>query len=1171
MDIDIVLIRFNKQAFLCERTKGESNMINKEQLDLLYKLKKEVEKSRNEALLHTINQVIKKVYLQQYTCSFVGHFSAGKSTLINLLIEQDILPSSPVPTTSNTAIVSVSDNHDIIANLPNQTYAKLSNYDEVREMNRQNVDVESVEINFQSAKFENGFTLQDTPGVDSNVASHQSITEQYMYTSNMIFYTVDYNHVQSELNFKFMKHINDVGIPVVFIINQIDKHQDDELSFSTFKSRVEKSIADWGIKLERTFYVSKFDHPENELEVLSSYLISLDQHRETIEDYTSRTVEYITEAQLDYIQSEIQEVLEDLGIEEAEFEQAFLNSQQHQAISEEAQLLNNPDELMAFLKNKRKNILENAYIMPHNMREMLRSYLESMSQDFNVGGFFNKKKKKLQIQQQRLLTATDALQEHVNQQIRQPMREDMSFVTRFINKKEASDKVLNQHYDVKPEMIEGLYQPQTSISNTYVLTFSDEVVKAIKKYVEQQSTPIFKEIIENVQADELPTEESDDLKEYQRYTELNELRQSLTTKNYRHYYIHLDESLDKLIGRQETTYQLATDNARDNRDNQQLNQNTATTNMSIDIQKALDIISDVPLFKRTKQDIHETLTRIDNKLIKIGVFGTFSAGKSSLINALLGEHILVSSPNPTTAATTEISYRDESYITLKSQSQLLDEINAVVEYQDMSYSTIEEFINSDLEKLKSHLNKNQLAFIQAVEKHYKLYVNMLENGEKHAINQQELKKWSAEDEYATFVKTVHIALMHDWLKGKIIVDSLGLHSNNQRHTNETEQILTSSDLILYVSYFNHSFTDNDNAFIEHMKDMNQLNENQAFKMVINAADLAESQDDLEAVETYVSDALRQVNLQSDIFAVSSRNALQAEDKGIDQLKQSIQQFVDVESKSILEQQMIHQLQQMDRSYVEMVTEFETNKADITRRQQRLTVYKDKQRLQHQLIDATLQHTDNEVEEQVYHLNARLKLQLLDDVKSVFNSQMTQNSDFNEEKKVSTRVYLDQIHQRLFLEQSLITERIKKYFNKKLTEQIAPIVQQLADLHVIVNPQFNFESANIEQPLLHIDFNDMLNALPKQLTKRKILNPNGQRDIHESICQSTLGLLQPQMGLLREQLELYVKQMAVEAESQFESFEANIQTQINDLLAFDLDTTLINQLKDKHQQLKTILY
>ena len=49
----------------------------------------------------------------------------GKSTLINLLLEQDILPSSPVPTTSNTAIVSVSKEEEIIANLEYQKYAKL--------------------------------------------------------------------------------------------------------------------------------------------------------------------------------------------------------------------------------------------------------------------------------------------------------------------------------------------------------------------------------------------------------------------------------------------------------------------------------------------------------------------------------------------------------------------------------------------------------------------------------------------------------------------------------------------------------------------------------------------------------------------------------------------------------------------------------------------------------------------------------------------------------------------------------------------------------------------------------------------------------------------------------------------------------------------------------------
>ena len=234
--------------FECLKQRGLS-MTNNEQLDILYKLKKEVEKSKNSTLIHTINQVIKKVYLNQYTASFVGHFSAGKSTLINLLLEQDILPSSPVPTTSNTAIVSVADKQEIIANLENQQYTKLKTYDEVKKMNRLNVDVESVEINFPSSKFKNGFTLQDTPGVDSNVATHQSTTEQFMYTSNILFYTVDYNHVQSALNFQFIKRMNDVGIPVIFIINQIDKHNEDEITFETFKQRVNKSIEDWDIKL----------------------------------------------------------------------------------------------------------------------------------------------------------------------------------------------------------------------------------------------------------------------------------------------------------------------------------------------------------------------------------------------------------------------------------------------------------------------------------------------------------------------------------------------------------------------------------------------------------------------------------------------------------------------------------------------------------------------------------------------------------------------------------------------------------------------------------------------------------------------------------------------------------------------------------------------------------
>ena len=1156
--------------FECLKQRGLS-MTNNEQLDILYKLKKEVEKSKNSTLIHTINQVIKKVYLNQYTASFVGHFSAGKSTLINLLLEQDILPSSPVPTTSNTAIVSVADKQEIIANLENQQYTKLKTYDEVKKMNRLNVDVESVEINFPSSKFKNGFTLQDTPGVDSNVATHQSTTEQFMYTSNILFYTVDYNHVQSALNFQFIKRMNDVGIPVIFIINQIDKHNEDEITFETFKQRVNKSIEDWDIKLTDIFYVTKFDHPENELSRLSQYLVEKDNYREPIENYVNRTVKFITEAQLGYIQNELQYILEQLNINEDEFEQAYAKFQQNQAVSEEARLLNNPDQLLSFLKQKRKDILDNAYIMTHDMREDISHYLESMSDDFKVGGLLNKKKKKQEEQEARLQNVVSKLQDKVNQQIRQPLREDMSFLTRFINSSEVNHDVLNQHYEIDSSLFSNLYQPQTSISNTYVLTFSDEVLKAITNFVEKQSNPLFNQAIDHTQAQGLTEETNDDLQIYEHYIELQNLKESLTTKNYQHYYIHMDDSLDKLIGRTEANYIVESNDQVLEKEEKASDENSNERNTKkVNIQEALNIIEPVPLFDRTKNDIKDTLERLENKLVKIGVFGTFSAGKSSLINALLGGQYLVSSPNPTTAATTELSYGEDSQITLKTEEQLLNELNQLIEYHNVSFESLEAFVQSDVQQLKNKLEKNQLAFVSAAHKHFSMYKDMLDEGVKHTISQEEIKKWSAEDEFATFVKTVHINLPLEWLKGKIIVDSLGLHSNNQRHTNETEQILTSSDLILYVSYFNHSFTDNDKNFIEHMKEMNQLNENQAFKMVINAVDLAENSDDLAAVKHYVKDALTQVNLKSDIFGVSSRQALRGNDEGINQLRHSIDQFVEVDSNIILEQQMVKQLEQINISFEEMIHDYKTNQSHIEQRQQQLKKYQNEQRLPNQLLFTTEQHTNNEVEDQIYHLNGRLKLQLLDDVKSIYNSQMTQNSDFNDEKKISSKAFIDQIHQRLYLEQSLLVERIKKYYNRQLSEQVAPTIQKLNQLHVFINTDFSIMPNFTEKAFLRVDLNDMINALPKQLTKRRILNPNTQRELQELISSNTLELLQNQISEFRQALIQYVASMNKEAEEKLAQIEDEIQDQIDELLSFNLDNTLIEQLRIANQKLNALL-
>lgn len=1145
-------------------------MQNQEQLDILYKLKKEVEKSDHTAFIHTINQMIKKVYLNHYTMTFVGHFSAGKSTVINRLIGQDILPSSPVPTTSNTALVTIADVPGITANIEGQKYTQLTSYDDVKQMNRENFQVESIDIRIQSDVFQNGFTFQDTPGVDSNVQSHSMQTEQFLYTSNIVFYTVDYNHVQSALNFQFMKRLNRAGIPVVFVINQIDKHDENELTFKTFQNRVEQSVREWDIDLLDTFYITKFEHPQNQFDALRAFIMEQDQHREAVKDYVARMKQFIHQHQLDYLQHEMDEILEQLNIEATQFDQAYQSHQQNEMISEEAQLLNDAGALKHYLKDKRRSIIDNAYIMTHDMRETIRYYLESMTKDFKAGGLFNKKKKTEEERQTRLNQLMTDLQSKVEHQIIKPMQEDLSFLTRFINDTDLNQRILNQKLTLPTSIVTELYQIQ--ITNQYVLTFSNDVMKAIKQYILKELEPLDDTIIDNVHAEEHLVDESNDSSAYTRYIELRNLSQSLKTENYRHYYIHMEDSLDRLIDRTEIQYQVKSNGDHEKDVQQQVDAVTAQKTPINDakIVQALDIVKNIPLFKSSVKNIEETRERMQHQIVKIGVFGTFSAGKSSLINALLGDSYLTSSPNPTTAATTEIGYGDTHHVTFKTPDMLLQEINDVFELEGQQFDRIEAFLEANTDKLKGRIDKSRLAFIHAIEKNYALYQSYIAKGLKHEIQAADVQKWSAEDEYATFVQTVHLRLPLDWLKDKMIVDSLGLHSNNQRHTNETEKILTTSDLILYVSYFNHAFTDNDKAFIEHMKNMNQLKEHQAFKMVINATDLAENEADKRAVRDYVADALMQVQMQPEIFAVSSRAALTEGDTGVQQLKASISQFSAVESKHILEAKIYDQLRYIGQSYTQMIEDHTSNAEKMQQVKQQLQHMRQKTIFNSQSLTAIRQKLINEIEDQMYHLNERLKIQLLDHVKAIYNTQMTNTTRFNEEKRQSTKAYLNQIHQKLYLEQTLMIERIKFFFNQAFQQEMAPKIKSFQQYHILLPDIETIEVAPIDQPFLTISLDAMVNALPKQLTKKNIMQPQVQKQIQTDIKDETVTLLQPRLADLRQALESMLDTLTTEAQQALEQIESQAQREIDNALAVEVDDALIAQLQAETPKLLTIL-
>ena len=98
----------------------------------------------------------------------------------------------------------------------------------------------------------------DTPGVDSTDDAHRLSTESALHLADLVFYTMDYNHVQSELNFRFTKELMRYNDNVYLIINQIDKHRESELPFEDFQKICRRFIQYVGCCTKRDFlYVVK--------------------------------------------------------------------------------------------------------------------------------------------------------------------------------------------------------------------------------------------------------------------------------------------------------------------------------------------------------------------------------------------------------------------------------------------------------------------------------------------------------------------------------------------------------------------------------------------------------------------------------------------------------------------------------------------------------------------------------------------------------------------------------------------------------------------------------------------------------------------------------------------------------------------------------------------------
>ncbi|WP_339319920.1 dynamin family protein [Paenibacillus sp. FSL R10-2734] len=407
--------------------RAEQVRIQKETLNetasLLFQLRALMHRWGDEGSERIYEDLQNKEGGNELTLAFCGHFSAGKSSMINLLCGSSVLPSGPVPTSAN--IVSIRSGVPRVLIYPrvegskNELAPIETTPERLQEYCRNGGDYSAIEVWNEIPLLSKHGVLLDTPGVDSTDDGHQAATRSALHLADVVFYVMDYNHVQSENNLAFAKNLSDWGKPLYLIVNQIDKHREQEISIEEYKRQLEHAFEQWGIHCAGILFTSlkKKEHPLNHWDNLLSLITDLLEQREQLLQYSlSRSIHHTADSSLTAFREDQQEEREAL-LEELEGSNAETVTNELRSLEEEqARLEDLPQLSRASLRNGLDTLLNNANLMPADVREASGSYMESVSPTFKLG-FFSTAARREKEQSKRLAVWQGLLAREVSAQL----------------------------------------------------------------------------------------------------------------------------------------------------------------------------------------------------------------------------------------------------------------------------------------------------------------------------------------------------------------------------------------------------------------------------------------------------------------------------------------------------------------------------------------------------------------------------------------------------------------------------------------------------------------------------------------------------------------------------------------------------------------------------------
>jgi len=1155
--------------------------------------------------------------------SFTGHFSAGKSSMINALLDEDILAKSPIPTSANIVKISSGEGKVRVYFTEENPIEYKEPYDMemIKAYSKDKETIKKIEISTGKQIVPKDAAIFDTPGIDAADDADRVMTESSLHLIDSLFYVMDYNHVQSEVNLQFLHSVQQKGIPYYVIINQIDKHDESEISFASFDDSIKLTMEQWGLEPEQIFYASLLDFTveHNQFNEIKNTLFSLMETKDSFSSNVIRSVNQVITEHKTYVKKQYDEKMEAYSPRTDEIQDHLTRLEELE--DELGKLTEQPLELEKSFNKQLQQTLSNAYLMPADLRDKASDFLESQQPEFKVG-IFGAKKKTAEERNRRAADFLTALHETIEASVQWKLRDKLTETLKDFHMQDPAFQGAIQNLTIKykEEDLLHLIKPGAKVTGQSVLNYTNDLENDIKSNFKQQAKTLLngfkkslmtanKEKINDVQQEMDQLAEIRDLKRKQEALK-QELDEKLLVIDEKFKTEHASDAawrdLEQELNRRYESIRQLTEQPQANHTaaavdekTEEIKEEAKAANTWTDesvlnsIVQTQNIIETLPGFESLRHDLENVANRLSNRTYTMALFGAFSAGKSTFANALLGENVLPTSPNPTTAAVNRIRPVTEEFehgtviVTLKDQETLMNDLAFITK----KFSPQEEDFHQMLAWVKekqiyqdSQLNRMHQSYLKALLDGYEESKTLI--GDSMTIAMDAFPTYVTDEAKACYIESIDV--YYDCTltrQGITLVDTPGADSVNARHTNVAFDYIKHADVIAYVTYYNHALSRADKDFLMQLgrvKDSFQLDK---MFFIVNAADLAVDQEELKLVVNYVKEQLEQLGIRlPDIYPVSSKKALENKLKQEplnEQMQQLKDRFYDFLYHDLAALTIKAGIMDIHRTYDTLRNYIASFNMDEDAKQNRRQDLKQKQGKASELLEKLpkevyAQKIEQKLEKQLFYVLERLSIRFHDLFKETFNPTTVTESGrkATTQLKANMENLLDYAGFELLQELRAVSLRVEVFIQTQSEEVYQLLSQKTLELdELFALPNFTppeLETPEYKQAFESIDSNTFEPALKRFKGTKAFFEKNEKEQMRDHLYELLEPFAKEYIDVNKQKMNgFYQKQWSEIIAKIDKDIKTHIENQINSYLEMMTSAVDINELEDKQQLLETI--